>query len=251
MDFSHQEGGRSGRQVDLLTKGAAALGIDLSAKQRDQFSRYYDELLVWNDRVNLTSVVAWEEVQARHFLDSLTVLLVMAGESLESSRFVDVGSGAGFPGLPLKIAFPRSRPTLIEATGKKTAFLTHLTTELGLEEVEVLTGRAETLAHCVRLRESFDLVLARGVAKMAALSEQTLPFCRLGGLVVCHKSRGCEAEVTAAGRAIETLGGRHEEIREVTLPELGTSRALVVLQKVRQTPANYPRRPGVPRRRPL
>ena len=251
MDFSLNKGGRSGARIDLLTEGAASLGIDLTAKQRDQFYLYYDELLVWNDRVNLTSVTAWEEVQVRHFLDSLSVLLVVNRGEIEAGRFADVGSGAGFPGLPLKIAFPRSRPNLIEATAKKTAFLTHVAAKLGLEGVEVLTGRAETLAHRPGLRESFDLVLARGVAKMAALAEQTLPFCRPGGLVVCHKARTQDAEVGAARKAIETLGGRHEETREVTLEHLGASRALVVIRKVGQTPAGYPRRPGVPGRRPL
>lgn len=234
-----------------LTAGAAALGIRLNATQLAQFHRYYQELTDWNTRVNLTSITGWEEVQARHFLDSLTVSLAIPRDLLESGRFVDVGSGAGFPGLPLKIAFPSLRATLVDSTAKKTAFLVALRDGLGLSGVDVLTGRAETLAHEPTLRESFDFVLVRGVASMAALAEITLPFCRVGGVVIAHKKLGIEDEMARAQRAIEVVGGGVREMREVALWQLNDSRGLVVLEKLRPTPAQYPRRPGIPAKRPL
>ena len=165
-----------------LREEAAQLGIDLSDPQLRLFRRYYEELVRWRSRVNLTAVTDVEGVRSRHFRDSLSVALAFPGPVGEGARLLDVGSGAGFPGLPLKIAFPRLRTTLIEATAKKTAFLGHLVDALGLTGVEVLTGRAETLGREDGLREAFDLVAARAVAGLPALAELTLPFCRLGGL---------------------------------------------------------------------
>ena len=158
-----------GGQVELLTEGAEVLGIHLSPTQIEQFRRYHEELARgWNAKVNLTSVTGWKEVQTRHFLDSLTVSLAIPRSLLQSGRFVDVGSGAGFPGIPLKVAFPGLGATLIDSTGKRTAFLLALRDALGMPDVDVRTGRAETLAHDPELRESFDVVLVRAVAAMAA-----------------------------------------------------------------------------------
>ena len=237
--------------MELLKAGASALGVHLSLAQVDQFRRYYQELADWNTRVNLTSMTGWEEVQTRHFLDSLTVSVAIPDGLLESCRFVDIGSGGGFPGMPLRIAFPDLSATLIESTAKKTAFLVHLNNVLGFSDVDVQTGRAETLAHDPELRETFDLVLTRALASTAVLAELTLPFCRKGGIVVAQKKLGIQEELTQAQRAIETVGGVLREVREVALKDLGDARGLVVLEKTGPTPERYPRRPGIPAKRPL
>ena len=237
-------------QADLLATGAKALGIRLSETQTSRFVRYYDELARWNERVNLTSITEWEAVQSRHFLDSLSAALALSPQMLQSGSFIDVGSGGGFPGLPLKLAFPGMRGTLLEATAKKTAFLAHLSEILELEDISVRTGRAETLAHEAEMREAFDMALARAVAEVATLAELTLPFVRVGGIVVMHKKADIADELEQAQGAIETLGGRLREVLPVTLPGLD-ERALVVLEKQHPTPERYPRRPGMPAKRPL
>ena len=237
-------------QADLLATGAKALGIRLSETQTSRFVRYYDELACWNERVNLTSITEWEAVQSRHFLDSLSAALALSPQMLQFGSFIDVGSGGGFPGLPLKLAFPGMRGTLLEATAKKTAFLAHLSEILELEDISVRTGRAETLAHDAEMREAFDMALARAVAEVATLAELTLPFVRVGGIVVMHKKADIADELEQAQGAIETLGGRLREVLPVTLPGLD-ERALVVLEKQHPTPERYPRRPGMPAKRPL
>lgn len=168
--------------MDLLKTGAAALGVRLDDSQVDQFRLYHRELVSWNTRVNLTAVTEWDKVRTRHVLDSLSAAAVIPTEVLDGGTAVDVGSGAGFPGLALKIAFPDLRMTLIDSTSKKTAFLQHVSGQLGLDGVVVLTGRAEELGHRPDLRESFDLVLSRAVARLPVLAELTLPFCKVGGL---------------------------------------------------------------------
>ena len=246
-----EQGQGMSRPSKLLRQGAAAIGIRLTDAQLERFQRYYDELVDWNSRVNLTAVTGVDEVQTRHFLDSLSVAQAIPERNLESGRFVDVGSGAGFPGLPLKIAFPGLRATLIDSTAKKTAFLSHLVDVLKLDGVDVLTGRAETLAHDPELRGTFDLVVTRAVADMAVLAELTLPFCRIGGLVVAQKSRAIHDEIDRARQAIETVGGELREAIPVHVPGLEKERTLIVFEKVAPTPERYPRRPGIPAKRPI
>ena len=246
--------------MELLAKGAAALGVQLDRAQLDLFRRYYQEMVEWNRRANLTAVTAWEQVQTRHFLDSLAVSAVLPAGLLSSGSVVDVGSGAGLPGVPLRIAYPGIRLTLIEATAKKAAFLTHVAQALDLAGVEIRTGRAEALAHDPRLRETYGAVLSRAVAKLPVLAELTLAFCRLGGIVVAQKRPGVEGELQQARRAVETMGGVLKEVREVEVAPDGTvgagvqgrlATALVVLEKKSPTPDKYPRRPGIPAKRPL
>ena len=237
--------------ADLLATGAAALGIHLSLAQLEQFRQYYLELVDWNTRVNLTSITEWEQVQTRLFLNSLSVALAVPSALLKSGRFVDIGSGAGFPGLALKIAFPGIDVTLIDATAKKTKFLDHMKETLGLPDVAIVTGRSETLAHESDLREGFDVVLARALARMNALAELTLPFCRPGGIVIAQKSVDVEDEVAQARNAIEIMGGTLKEVTEVAIPELEQRRVLVILEKIGPTPERYPRRPGMPAKHPL
>ena len=240
----------SRKTLELLTSGADALGIPLDASQLEQFRIYYETLTDWNSRVNLTSITDWEEVLLRHFLDSLSVSLAISPSLGQSAKFIDIGSGGGFPGMPLKIAMPSLQATLVDSTAKKTAFLEHLTKAVGCTDVVVLKGRAETLAHDSDLRENFDLVFSRAVAGLNVLVELTLPFCRTGGAVVLQKKLGIDDEISRAHTAIETLGGKFTELKQVPVKGL-EDRGLVVIEKVEPTPERYPRRPGIPAKRPL
>jgi 16S rRNA (guanine527-N7)-methyltransferase len=235
-----------------LISGAARLGLALTERQLAAFQVYYRELVAWNERVNLTSITAFEEVQTKHFLDSLACLQAIPDPLQEmGARAIDVGSGAGLPGLPLKIVWPGLKLTLLEATGKKIAFLEHLAGRLELAGVTVVQGRAEELAHDAAHREAYDLVLARALAELATLAELTLPFSSIGGLVVAPKGADVAGEVQAAARAVGELGGRLRQIVPLDLTPLLSPRNLVVLDKVSATPGKYPRRPGIPARRPL
>ena len=234
-----------------LVTGALQLGIELSPSQVDQFRRYRDELLAWNRTMNLTSITKPDDVETLHFLDSLSVVAGLSEGIAGAGKLVDVGSGGGFPGIPLKLAHPDLHLTLIESTAKKARFLTHLVRELGLESVEVLCRRAEDAARDAAHRERYGAVVARALAPMATLAELTLPVCAVGGRVVAQKRGGVAEELTRAGTAIASLGGRLLECRPVSLPGLEDGRCLVVLEKIAPTPENYPRRAGVPAKRPL
>ena len=230
-----------------LEKDSEKLGISLDSTQLDKFRRYYHELGRWNSTMNLTTVTAWNDVVETHFLDSLSIAGALRSETIAARNFVDIGAGAGFPGVPMKIAFPGLYGMLVDATARKVEFLRNLVTGLELTDMEVRHSRAETLAHCESVREVFDLVFARAVASMPVLAEITLPFCRVGGLVALHKTTSAAGEIAAAHRAVETMGG---VIRDLVSAG-GDSKILVVIDKVRNTPANYPRRPGIPSKRPL
>jgi 16S rRNA (guanine527-N7)-methyltransferase len=234
-----------------LVAGALQLGIDLSPSQVDQFRRYRDELLAWNRKMNLTSITKPDDVETLHFLDSLSIVEGMPDGFERAGKLVDVGTGGGFPGIPLKLAHPELHLTLIEATAKKARFLTYLIGELGLASVEVVCQRAEDAARDVSHREYYGTVVARAVAPMATLTELTLPFCAVGGRVVAQKSGAIDEELARAETAITSLGGRLLERMQVSLPELEADRCLVVLEKIAPTPENYPRRAGVPAKRPL
>lgn len=245
-----------------LDDGARRLGLALTESQLAQFRRYYQALVAWNRRANLTAITEYGDVLVRHFLDSLTVALAMEGlapaaggdgqgEEGRGLRLMDVGSGAGFPGVPLRLALPQLRVTLLEATGKKTAFLRHLCLALELPELEVVTGRAEETAHDPAHREVYDVAVSRGVDTLATLAEYQLPFCRMGGRAVAMKKGDIAAEVRQAQPAIALLGGRLLDVLSVPLPQLPDRRCLVVLEKVSPTPDRYPRRPGMPAKRPL
>ena len=238
--------------MQYLYAGATRLDLKLQPQQIEQFHIYYQELIDWNQRINLTSITAFREVQIKHFLDSLTVILAIKQPiASKNLSLIDVGSGAGFPGLPLKIAFPNINLVLLEATGKKAAFLYHLTQKLNLNNVEVLVGRAEEIAHRARYRQQFDIVLSRAVATLPALIELTLPLCAVKGRTIIQKKGDIEDELNKATRAIEILGGSQPELKKIKLPELTDDRYLVIINKISPTPAKYPRRPGIPVKRPI
>ncbi|MFA5056399.1 MAG: 16S rRNA (guanine(527)-N(7))-methyltransferase RsmG [Dehalococcoidia bacterium] len=234
-------------KMQKLVEGAQRLGLTLTPRQIERFQVYYDELVDWNRRMNLTAIVDYDEVQVKHFLDSLTV---SAAFSDIPSTVVDVGTGAGLPGMALKIVHPEIALTLIDSVQKKALFLNYLVDVLKLDGVEIVTGRAEELAHDECYRERFDAVLARGVSKMAVLAELTLPFCAVGGVLIAMKKREDHGEVDAADAALRMMGGRLRRVVGIDLPEL-TDRALVVVDKVKSTPDKYPRRSGIPQKRPL
>lgn len=255
----------------LLQAGASELGLELTRDQLSAFSLYMNELLRWNKRANLTAIVAPDEIQTKHFLDSLACLLGFPG--VEASReqpgvstsgdlagrlnrgtglsCIDVGTGAGFPGIPIKICLPEMRLTLVEAIGKKTAFLSHMVTLLKLENTRVLTTRAEDLARIAGERESYDIAVARAVSRLAVLAELCLPFCRVGGRVIAPKKGDLAEEMEEGRYAVELLGGAYEEPIPVRLSILGDERFIVVIDKEAPTPHQYPRRAGVPAKRPL
>lgn len=236
--------------IEPLKQAAEALKIELNDGQLDMFRTFFNELVDWNSRVNLTGITEWQDVLLKHFADSLSVALAIPDELKRNGFFIDIGTGAGFPGIPLLIAFPEMRGTLLDSTGKKTTFLKHIIELLELRNVDVITDRAETAAGDPEHRERYDIVLGRGLARMSAFAELTLPFARVGGMVIAQKLSNAEPEIAAASNAIREMGGTLKEVIPVALKGL-ENRTLVVVEKTSATPERYPRRPGIPSKRPL
>ncbi|MBA7651424.1 Ribosomal RNA small subunit methyltransferase G [subsurface metagenome] len=238
--------------MEKLIAGAKKLGLPLNSKQLEQFNIYYQELITWNQRMNLTRITDYEEVQVKHFLDSLTITLALKQPAGSTGlRIIDVGTGAGIPGLPLKILLPDIRLVLLDATAKKATFLHHLKDKLELENVEIVVGRAEEVAHRSEYRECFDIVLSRAVAPLATLVELTLPFCATSGCFIAQKKGLIEPEMSQSTRAISLLGGNLREVKRIELEEFTDQRQLIVIDKISPTPTQYPRHPGIPTKRPL
>ncbi len=238
--------------IESLLTSARQIGLELIPAQLQQFAAYRALLLDWNQRINLTAITDPQDVLTKHFLDSLACLFVIpTAERHKRLRLLDVGSGAGFPGLPLQIACPDWQVTLLEATGKKVRFLETTIASLELRQARAIQGRAEELAHDPQHRVRYDLVTARGLAALPTLLEYCLPFCRPSGLVIAPKKGEISAEVEQGKRAAALLGGRFVETRPFSLPGLEDQRALVVFQATRHAPARYPRRAGAPVKHPL
>ncbi len=236
-------------RMDDFARDLSELGVVLSEKQYGQFCQYYNLLLEWNKVMNLTSITNFDDVVKKHFVDSLT--LVKAYNISEAVKGVDVGSGAGFPGLALKIAFPGLEMTLLDSLGKRVRFLEAVIEQLGLKGVRAIHGRAEDWAVKGKLRESFDLCVSRAVANLSTLSEYCIPFVKQDGMFVSYKSEKISEELEAAGGAVELLGGRIVGRAEFMLPNSDIFRSLVMVQKVKPTPAKYPRKAGLPGKEPL
>jgi 16S rRNA (guanine527-N7)-methyltransferase len=225
------------------------LGVPLNAGQIAAFKAYERELLEWNQRFNLTSITDPAQIRTKHFLDSLSCWLAMRENP--PGRMVDVGAGAGFPGLPLKILQPQLELTLVESTAKKAGFIEHIVQVLGLRNVTVLAKRAEDVGHMAEHRAAYDWVVARALAPMPVLAEYLLPLAKIGGGVVAQKGKDASAEVAAADAAISKLGGQVGELLKVDVPGLDVERWVVVFKKLEPTLVVYPRRAGMPSKRPL
>ena len=234
--------------MDFKT-GLEALGICLNEFQLKQFMRYYALLVEWNSFMNLTAITEYEEVCMRHFLDSLS--LCKALDCTQELTVIDVGTGAGFPGIPLKIAFPNLSITLLDSLGKRVNFLKEVIGALGLEGIEAIHGRAEDYAKPNMLREQFDVCVSRAVANLSSLSEYCIPYVKVGGLFISYKSEKLAEEKAAAEHAVSLLGGEFLEQVEFFLPNSDIYRNLVVIKKGKCTPKKYPRKAGDPTKEPL
>ena len=230
-------------------RDAEELGISLTDEQIRQFLRYYELLIEWNEKINLTAITEYQDVMKKHFIDSIS--LVKACDLNQEIRLIDVGTGAGFPGLALKIAFPNLEVTLLDSLNKRVLFLEAVVRELGLSKVETVHGRAEDLARQKPFRETFDLCVSRAVANLSTLSEYCLPFVKTGGQFISYKSEKISEEIENAEKAIRILGGRVERQVEFCLPASDIYRNLSVIKKVKETDMRYPRKAGVPGRTPL
>lgn len=225
------------------------VGVRLSRSQLTAFQCYENELLEWNKRYNLTAIRNSEEIWIKHFLDSLTCWLVM--RESPPSRLVDIGTGAGFPGLALKIAYPAMHLTLVESVGKKAAFCRHMVKVLALENVEVIQERAELIGQLPEHREQYDWAVARAVGAMPVLAEYMLPLIKISGNMLAMKGESGPAEAHSAEAAIRLLGGQLKQLVPVTLPGVVEERYLILVHKIAATPPTYPRRVGLPAKRPL
>ena len=226
-----------------------ALGITLTEKQIEQFLTYYEMLVEWNEFMNLTAITEYEDVMKKHFIDSIS--LIKAYDITKNATVIDVGTGAGFPGLALKIAYPNLQVTLLDSLNKRIQFLNEVIAKLGLTGVETIHGRAEDFAKAGKLREKFDLCVSRAVANLSTLSEYCLPFVKVGGQFISYKSEKITEEMTVAENAIRILGGKVVNQVEFQLPESDIYRNLFVIEKVKETPKKYPRKAGLPGKEPL
>jgi 16S rRNA (guanine527-N7)-methyltransferase len=231
-----------------LAEGGRTFGLDLAPAQTEAYEVFLRELANWNTRVNLTSISDPAQVVVKHLWDSFSVAPLL--RSTPSASLVDIGTGAGFPGLVLKIALPELRVTLVEATRKKVDFLKHVIAKLQLRNVNAVQARAEDLAHDPAHREAYDFAVARAVAELSVLLEYALPFVRVGGLFIAQKGVQVDEEIRAASRALQVLGGRTRESVPVQLPGL-EPRHLILVDKIAQTPPSFPRRAGIPERKPI
>ncbi len=234
--------------LDKLRQGASELKIELDETQVRQFSQYGDFLLEYNEKVNLTAITDEDEVAVKHFVDCLTA--VKAVELSDGLRLIDVGTGAGFPAVPLLILRPALAVTLLDSLQKRLVFLEQLLQKLGLS-ARLVHGRAEDIARLGQERERYDLVVSRAVAQLSILTELCLPFAKVGGVFLAMKGPALDEELRTGSRAIETLGGKVERVVQLPLPLSDEQRNLVAIKKVRITPPAYPRKAGVPKKSPL
>ncbi|MCR4619020.1 MAG: 16S rRNA (guanine(527)-N(7))-methyltransferase RsmG [Lachnospiraceae bacterium] len=236
------------------------LGLNLTDEQYEQFIKYYELLVKWNEVMNLTAITEYDEVIVKHFADSLSLIKAIDKEVLVRGSFkeggskitvIDIGTGAGFPGIPLKIAFPNLQITLLDSLNKRVGFLNNVIEELGLKGIDALHGRAEDYAKKGQLRESFDVCVSRAVANLSTLSEYCLPYVKVGGCFIAYKSEKTAQEVDAAQNALDKLGGKLISCEEFNLPGTDLFRTMVKINKEKTTPGKYPRKAGTPSKEPL
>lgn len=236
-------------QLTKLKEDASMFDIALSEEQVHQFIKYYELLVAWNSVMNLTAITEFEAVCTKHFIDSIS--LCKAVDCTKKSYVIDIGTGAGFPGIPLKIVFPNLKITLLDSLGKRVNFLNAVIAELGLQEIEAIHGRAEDFAKTGVLRETFDICVSRAVANLSTLSEYCLPYVKIGGYFISYKSENITEEIQLAKNAIEILGGKQLVKKVFPLPNSDIYRSLLIIKKIQSTPKKYPRKAGLPSKEPL
>lgn len=232
-----------------LIEGFKKLNITLTTEQIEAFTTYYDMLVEKNKVMNLTGITEWEDVVLKHFVDS--VAIVKTVDMSKKYRILDLGTGAGFPGVPLKIAFPQLEIVLLDSLNKRIVWLQEVIDELGLEGITAVHGRAEEYAKDKSYRENFDLVVSRAVANLASLSEYCVPYVKKGGYFISYKSGNIAEELAASEKAIQVLGGKLEHVEEFCLPGTDMSRSFVKIKKAMETPKKYPRSAGKPTKEPI
>lgn len=234
-----------------MEEECSQIGVTLSEKQMEQFFQYYEMLIQWNEVMNLTAITEMDQVVTKHFVDSMSLVKAVSELGSKEIRIMDLGTGAGFPGIPLKIAFPNLKLTLLDSLNKRVKFLNEVIGTLGLEKVEAVHGRAEDFGRNPEYRGQFDLCVSRAVANLATLSEYCMPFVKVGGAFIPYKSGKVEEELNQARGAVKLLGGKIENTVSFELPKTEGERTLVVIRKVESTAKKYPRKAGMPGKEPL
>lgn len=235
--------------ISRFQHGLSELNIELTDFQTDQFLRYYELLIEKNKVMNLTAITDFQDVIEKHFIDSLS--LIKAIPDLKDQKVLDLGTGAGFPGIPLKIVFPDLDMVLLDSLNKRILFLNDVIRELGLKKIAAIHGRAEEIGRKHEFRQKFDLCVSRAVSNLASLSEYCLPFVRIGGQFISYKSADADEEINRSKKAVFLLGGKIETIIKFQLPDSGQGRSLVCIKKEKGTPKTYPRKPGTPAKKPI
>ena len=239
------------KQLEIFEKDLKQLHLELSKEQISKFISYYELLIDWNSRMNLTAITDFEDVLKKHFIDSLSLISAVPDLAQKQYDLIDVGTGAGFPGIPLKIAFPNLKITLLDSLNKRIQFLNEVICKLELQDIEAVHGRAEDFAKPDQFRERFDLCVSRAVANLATLSEYCIPFVKPGGFFISYKSEKVNVELEEAKKAISVLGGSFQKNIEFLLPHSDITRNFIVIQKKNKTPLKYPRKAGLPSKEPI
>lgn len=237
--------------LEQFQKDLKCLDISLNEKQIDQFMNYYETLIEWNSFMNLTAIVEFQDVLKKHFIDSLSIVKAYEKIKTESVKVIDIGTGAGFPGIPLKIAFPQIKLTLLDSLQKRINFLQEVSARLKLQDITFIHGRAEDYAKPDKEREKYDLCVSRAVANLSTLSELCLPYVKPNGKFISYKSEKITEEAENAKKAIHLLGGKTENQIELILPDSNIYRNLFIITKIQPTPKKYPRKAGLPSKEPL
>ena len=235
------------RFEEEMSKKSKILGVRFSVEQIEQFYKYMNLLIEWNEKMNLTAITEPKEIILKHFIDSITILKYID----DNSKLVDVGTGAGFPGVPLSIMNPTLKITLVDSLNKRLIFLQEVVKELNLKNIEIVHARAEEFGQNKNYREKFDIATSRAVANLATLSEYLVPLVKIGGKIISMKASNAQEEINDAQKAIEVLGGKIEKIEEFDLPESDIGRTIIIIDKNKCTPAIYPRKAGTPAKEPI
>jgi 16S rRNA (guanine527-N7)-methyltransferase len=231
----------------LILNKSKDLNIELDEEQQEQFYKYMNLIIEWNEKINLTAIIEPKEIAIKHFQDSLTIMQYIN----DNSSIVDVGTGAGFPGIPLKIANKTLNITLLDSLNKRINFLNEVIEELELKKINAIHSRAEEFAKNKKYRESFDIATSRAVANLSVLAEYMLPMVKVGGMCICMKGPEIDEEIETSKKAIKVLGGKIKKVNKFNLPETDLKRSIVIIEKIEKTPKQYPRKAGTPSKNPI